>query len=67
MTGTVRWAACLRTLDALGAREVVLVGPSKVLAGLLHANLGAKIDAGALRIHRVEARSDLDRLAETLG
>lgn len=67
MTGTVRWAACLRTLAGLGVREAVLVGPCKVLAGHLNANLGAQIDAGELRIHRVECRRDLDALVEALG
>jgi malonyl CoA-acyl carrier protein transacylase len=66
MTGMVRWVACLRTLAALAVREVVLVGPSKVLAALLHTNLGAQIDAGQLRVHRVEARRDLDQLTRVL-
>ncbi|PRQ08067.1 Polyketide biosynthesis protein BaeE [Enhygromyxa salina] len=67
MTGTVRWSACLRTLAELEVGDVVLVGPSKTLAGLLRANLGAQIDAGQLRIHRVESRRELDAAVEALA
>jgi [acyl-carrier-protein] S-malonyltransferase len=67
MTGTVHWAACMDTLADLDVREAVIVGPGKLLAGLLRANLAARIDAGQLRIHRVEDRRDLDRVIEVLG
>jgi [acyl-carrier-protein] S-malonyltransferase len=67
MTGTVHWAASMTTLAGLDVREAVIVGPSKTLAGLLQANLAARIDAGQLRIHRVEDRRDLDRVMEVLG
>ncbi len=63
MTGTVRWAACMSTLASLDVREAVIVGPGKILAGLLQANLAT----GQLRIHRVENRRDLDRVIEVLG
>ncbi|KIG19059.1 Malonyl CoA-acyl carrier protein transacylase [Enhygromyxa salina] len=67
MTDTVRWVACLRTLAKLEVRDAVLVGPSKALAGSLLATLGAKIDAGALRVHRVETRRELDAVVELLA
>jgi [acyl-carrier-protein] S-malonyltransferase len=67
MTGTVHWAACMSTLAGLDVREAVIVGPGKTVAGLLQANLAARIDAGQLRIHRVEDRRDLDRVIEVLG
>lgn len=63
LTGTVRWAACMRTLAQLDVREAVLVGPGKLLASLLAKNLGQR----SPRIHRVEQRRDLDRLVEVLG
>ena len=55
-----------RRLLTTAVRELVLVGPSRALAGLVRDNLGAALDSGRLRVHRVEARRDLERVCELL-
>ena len=67
MCGTVRWADCAARMQP--ATDIVMVGPSKVLASLLRDNWPADdVSSSRLpRLHRVESARDIGTVLEALG
>lgn len=65
VSGTVRFAEGVASLLALEPRELVIVGPGKVVRALLRRCVAeASVDASQLPIRTVEGPADIDKLAE---
>lgn len=61
LTNPVQWVRTMETLTGLGITDFVIVGPGRVLRGLIWFNLGA--DAV---VHSTETLDDLDRVGRAL-
>ena len=61
VTGSVRWAASIQALIAMGHRTFLELGPGKVIAGLV-----AKIDKDAV-VHSVEDLASLEAVVAALS
>lgn len=61
LTHSVEWVSTMRTLDSGGATDVVILGPSRVLRGLVRRNLGESV-----ALHAAELPADLDAIEEAL-
>lgn len=61
VTGSVRWTESIRALIAMGHRNFLELGPSKVVAGLV-----SKIDKD-VTVHSIEDLASLEAATETLA
>ena len=62
LTNPVQWVRVMETLTGLGVTDLVIVGPGRMLRGLIWFNLGA----GAV-VHSTETLDDLDRVGRALA
>lgn len=68
LDGTVQFATGMATLAGLGVRELILVGPAKLLRSLVRENFGVRDVADLpLRLHVAERPADIQAIASVLG
>jgi acyl transferase domain-containing protein len=71
LDGTVQFATGIATLAGLGVRELILVGPAKLLRSLVRENFGVRdlhgMDELPFRVHVAERPAELEAIASKLG
>jgi acyl transferase domain-containing protein len=68
LDGTVQFAKGIATLAGLGVRELILVGPAKLLRSLVRENFGVRdIHELPFRVHVAERPADISAIASELG
>ena len=60
LTDTVRWADCLRAMQAAGATRFLELGPGATISGMITRTLGTEVT-----VTKVDQKADLDSLQST--